>query len=433
MGYFDEPKREMLCSMEYAEELLDISHEEGHDGEKWLDVILRYCNPSYQFFYKEEMKKANDLYCRLRWNTERNVCSIEPSYEVVCLKADETADARSIHKVDKPVIGYSVLTTGACFPGAKQCDQDFYLEYHYPEATWLADFELETSKWFFEDVIRPEQDVSDIVRAIKNRAYGYPDSRECINRKYISRDEYSFEEFVMASELDFLDNYPGAGGPRCPDRMTSGNAKENTYRMLLRDCVRLGLSLGKSPLNPVVYGVALETALIGKVEGSSYTFGMELSLDGIIDKADEYFEEILQHEQEEEKKKESYKPDIYRDELTLEDRLYLYLISDYEAGMKKTAPENEYERRVLVRHRDDAIKNKANAFSEYTHPAWDDELFYEDTEEASDKAEETREVLFDSWKEEMIREYLMYLVSQGKYDKETMDGYLEKILYGEDS
>lgn len=450
--FFNEPKREMLCSREYAQELLDISHDERHDGEKWLDVILRYSNPSYQFFYKEEMKKANSLYYRLKWDTAKMVCSLVPSYEVVCLKADETADADHIHNVNVPVTGYSILTTGACFPGAKQCETYYYM-FSYGDPVRLADYLLESSEWLFENIIKPEKDMDEIVRVIKDRAFGYPDHMGCVDDRFVFRDEYSFSEFVVASEKDFLDNYPGVGGTRCPDRMLSNNAKENTYRALLRDCVSLSISLHRTVLNPVVYAVALETALIEEAFDRNITLGAEMPLDQIIEKADGYYEEILIHEQEVDARNSPYKPrvgyyrkknkyywedywrenrkTVYRNELSLEDRFYIFLITGYKARMKKEEPENEEERRYIVRCRDAAIKNKANAFSKYTHPAWDD---FDDTyclasEGKLSKIEKSRKVNFFSTEEKQIREYLLYLVSQGKYDRDEMNGYLDKILY----
>lgn len=404
MDEFEEfPEKKMTCSYDFSLWLLEQNHRDGHDGDGWLDVILRYCNPSYPQVIREEIRKGNDMYYDLSWNREKRTCIIRPSYRLAVLHADDVADERHIYDAEKAgygdVCGYSVLTTGACFPGFQQGEHDFSV---YPSLSNYT--ENDESRWQFAVTLMTVEEF----RMLKDRSLTA--APYISYDRFTPTDTYDFEEFVISAEKGFKDSYPGIGGRSCADKEISYKAQNNILKHLICDCARMCCAFGIVRTHQILYYAVLATYVL------KHNPGMRngVSVDSVIDAADRCFEsvvkkypelvmdkpvqdygalglpEIMMTREEEDDtwnkgNGDDEDPDFIRDVIydrymSAEDRIYFFMVSGFRIAVADPPDDiGSYIHDI----RNAAIDNRENAFMEYHHPAldWADFIDDEDDQE----------------------------------------------------
>lgn len=199
----------MVCSKDFAEWLLKQAIQDGPAEATWLDLILKYCNAAYDELINEELRKANQFFYKIK--EEENCFRIIPSYELVKLNAVDPADRAHIVPMTEFCDGYSVLTTGAAFPGKQQFP-------FWPSDSWRLSYLIEECVFQGEKMMSPA-----------NRAEG--------KEEQVMEDQYSYWEFISACEYQFIDNqFPYSFGPSCPDRILSMSTYHNIVRCAALDC-----------------------------------------------------------------------------------------------------------------------------------------------------------------------------------------------------
>lgn len=282
-----ESNERMVCSREFALWLLQKNRESGEPEEKWFDVILKYCNLScFKDLFQEMTRKSMELTYSVYEENEEMVAV--PSYELVELKAYETACEDNIHPVTYFCDYYAVLTTGACFPGKKQAPEFMTrnvepndLKRTIMRASYQVYCATVVSSFTHEDAIR-------LIRS------GEVNLREGCPEKMYTLDAFGMQEFEMAQEKDFLDHLsPYSFGPMCPDRQLSAAAVYNCMRGMMRSfwgwCADKGIW-------KELQGIYLAALYVTAVKHLIICHTDRIPLEKLLLQADERYEALLKAE-----------------------------------------------------------------------------------------------------------------------------------------
>ena len=242
------PQSTMLCSREFALWLLKQSRKDRLGRRKWGDLILRYCNVSYDPLIEEEMRKGNRFFYHVE--TDDQIFTTCPTYALVRLKAGDWADEAHMEPFRGLCDGYSVLTTAAAFPGEEQArlyEDKWGLQYLVDECIFQGQKLLAAAN---------EEMKSSLLSLL-------PDRLENRNSALIADDVYSYGEFIMACSPGYIDNLaPFSFGPICPDRLLSICTYHNVLRAAALDCARICEERGFTADHPELFCVILARTVL---------------------------------------------------------------------------------------------------------------------------------------------------------------------------
>ena len=244
------PDSSIVCSRVFAEWLLKQVNQNDSSGTIWLDPILKYCNSGYEELIAEELRKANQFYYTIREGSKN--FTIHPSYKLVRLRAHDPADRSHILPVKGFRDGYSVLTTGAAFPGKQQFP--FSFSERWDLRYFMDDCVLQGIKMM--QIFEKEPDkIAYLHKSLSKRT----DADELL----VWEDLYKYFEFFIANEYHFVDNqFPFSLGPSCPDRMFSVNTYRNIIRRAAWDCVEICERMGLNKQYQEIFIVLLARTIL---------------------------------------------------------------------------------------------------------------------------------------------------------------------------
>lgn len=353
-----EPTREdcMICSRKFAEWLLKISRDEGHAGEPWMNIILRYCNAAYPELIREELRKANDFYYYFTYDTAAGWISIHPSYEVVSLCALDPADEKHIRTAVHPVRGYSILTTGASFPGKQQDQYENSFPWNLSRLTWDCINFLYNC--FPKKGLTEEENRKVHGRNLTQNFEPYT--------ALVRDDVYSYREFQLAQEDEFIDNEPPFSyGPSCPDRLLWTGSYAHTRRALTIGAAGICKQLKIEKEYPEFFWLSIVCQMIGSAGG--IVVGKQYPLSSVMKMAEQAYAEnlswLLTDQEKNRKRLDACAMDLEFDYCEM---IYMSLCS--EVNFKIEENMDDETRKMLDSMKEDALKNKAYAFAPYRSP-----------------------------------------------------------------